>query len=143
MKIVGKGNKVIDADLLARLAVDKQSGSTVSKAEAEKAIKSITTELKDDFETSTRGLARAEQAVTNTLSLALTSGWLRSGSAANVIKAFLDGTGKGSLSEAVKNVRDSVRTSRPPRGRTYGGYQPSTTPTRPAPRPSRTRPAGT
>lgn len=133
MKIVGKGNSVIDADLLARLAVDKQSGATISKAEASKAIASVKAELKDDFETSTRGLARAEQAISNTLTLALKSGWLRAGSAADVLKAFVDGEGKGSLSATVKDVRESVKTSRPSRGTSYGGYS----------APSRTRSSGT
>jgi hypothetical protein len=133
MKIVGKGSSVIDADLLARLAVDRQSGSTISKAEADKAIASVKAELKDDFETSTRGLGRAEKAISNTLALALKSGWLRAGSAAEVLKAFVDGDGKGSLSATVKDVRDSVKSSRPSRGTSYGGYS----------APSRTRSSGT
>ena len=72
MNIVGKGKKVLDADLLSRLAVNAQSGSTVSKAELQSAIKDVSADLKDQFSyaDSTRGLTRMKDAVANTLELA-------------------------------------------------------------------------
>jgi hypothetical protein len=111
MNIVGKGKKVIDADLLSRLAVNAQTGNTVSKAELQSAIKDVRADLKDQFSysDSTRGLTRMKDAVANTLELAIKSGWVRSGSAQSVIKEFLEGSGKGSLEQLAKDIKAEVK----------------------------------
>lgn len=123
MNIVGKGKKVIDADLLARLAVNGQSGGTVSQAEVKTAIKAATADLKDEFASgsSTRGLARASDAVANTLELAVKSGWVKGGSAQSLIREYLDGAGKGSLSDVMKDIRADVRDNRGGGSVGYGG----------------------
>lgn len=131
MKIVGKSNKVLDADLLARLAQASDHG--VSKAEVQSAIKSTRSELKDQFDTSTRGLDRAAKAVSNTLELAIKSGWINSGASTKVVDAFLKGSSDGSLKDTLGDIRDAVKQSRTG-GTSYGG---STRSTRTAPRSTR------
>lgn len=120
MKIVGTGSKVIDADLLARLATDRSSGGSVSTAELQKTLKSVRTELKDQFDTSTRGLDRAALAVSNTLELAIDSGWIKAGSTQKAVEAFLEGPAKGSMKETLAAIREDVKNSRTG-GTTYGG----------------------
>jgi hypothetical protein len=123
MNIVGKGNKVIDADLLARLAVNQQSGATVSKAEVTSAIQSATSDLKDEFawSDSSRGLTKASRAIANTLELAIDSGWVRGGSAKDLINAFLDGDGEGSMTDVTNDIKNEVRKNRGSGGASYGG----------------------
>jgi len=111
MNIVGKGKKVLDANLLARLAVNQQSGATVSKAEVKSAINSAVQDLKDDFSwrDSSSGLKRSADAVANTLELAVNSGWVRGGSAKELIAAFVDGSGEGDLADVMSDIRAETR----------------------------------
>ena len=111
MNIVGKGKKVLDADLLARLAVNQQSGATVSKAEVKTAINGAVQDLKDEFSwrDSSRGLKRASDAVANTLELAISSGWVRGGSAKELIAAFIDGSNAGNMDDVLSEIRSDVR----------------------------------
>lgn len=128
MRIVGGRNKEIDADLLARLAVDRQSGNTVSKKEVTEAINSAVKDLKDHFEgdTSTRGLSKMTRAVANTLELAVSSGWVKSGAAKDAIETFLSGTGKGSLDKVSDDIKAEVReNARSDSSVSYGGYSSS------------------
>jgi hypothetical protein len=122
MNIVGKGKKVMDADLLARLAVDTQSGGTVSKAEVKKAIDGAVRELKDEFawRDSSRGITRARDAIANTFQFAIDKGFVRGGSAKDMIEAFLDGSGKTNLAEVKKDIESEIRSNRSSGGG-YGG----------------------
>lgn len=126
MNIVGKGKNVIDANLLARLAVDTKSGGTVSKAEVGAAIKSAVAELKDEFGSrdSSRGLTRARDAIANTFQFALDKGFVRNGSAKDMIEAFLDGSGKTNLADLKKEIESDIRSNRPSGG-SYGGSRSS------------------
>jgi hypothetical protein len=76
---------------LAKLAVSRQSGNAVSKPEVQSAIKTAVSDLKDAFETrsSSRGLTNAQTAIANTLQLAIDSGWVKSGTAKDLITTFL------------------------------------------------------
>jgi hypothetical protein len=120
MNIVGKGKKVIDADLLARLAVNQQSGATISKAEVSSAIESAKSDLQDEFawSNSSRGLTAATRAIANTLELAVKSGWVRGGSAKDLIEAFVGGENDGSLADLTKDIKNEIRSNR----RGSGGY---------------------
>jgi hypothetical protein len=151
MKIVGSGNKVLDKDLLTKLAVSQKSSNTISKAEAQNAVSAARTALKDEFAgaTSSSGMARAEKAITNTLKLAIESGWVKSGASKEVITAFLEGTGKGSLSATVADIKADIKAGAKPATRyggrtstvTYSGGGRRTTPARTTPAPARTTPA--
>ncbi|MEW5855390.1 MAG: hypothetical protein AB2A00_41835 [Myxococcota bacterium] len=121
MKIVGSGTKTIDADLLAKLALDRASGGSISKAEVDKTLKSVRKELKDEFESSTRGLDRASTAVANTLELAVKSGWIKGGASQDAVKEFLKGDDAGSLKATVADIRADVKSTRSG-GSSYGGY---------------------
>jgi hypothetical protein len=114
MNIVGKGKKVIDADLLAKLAVDRQSAKTVSQAEVKKAIAGAVSDLKDDFSwrDSSRGLTRAARAITNTLQLAIDSGWVRGNTAKDLIKAFVEGEGGKSLDSVLDDIKADIKDNR-------------------------------
>lgn len=125
MRIVGSKNREIDADLLARLAVDRASGKTVSKAEVQKAISSAVADLKDHFEgeTSVRGLTKMTRAVQNTLELAVQSGWVKGGTARAAIESFLDGSGKNSLDKVESDIRAEVKANaKSDTSYGYGGY---------------------
>ncbi len=135
MNIIGKGKSVIDQDLLGKLALASQSGGTVSKAEVNKIIKSTVQDLKDDFQysSSTRGLTRSADAIRNTLELAVNKGFIRGNSAQDIVEAFLTGTDKGTLDDALDEIRADVRSSRSSRvgysgggGRSRRSYTPRT-----------------
>ena len=125
MRIVGKGKNVYDADLMVRLALDsgKNSGNTISKKEAEAAVKQAVHDLKDEFiySDSTRGLTRAARAITNTLNRAIKDGWVRPGKARDIILEFLNGTDEGSLKESIGDIKYEVAQNRNPTT-SYGGY---------------------
>ncbi|HAA57921.1 MAG TPA: hypothetical protein DCE42_24365 [Myxococcales bacterium] len=120
MNIKGKGDNAIATNLLADLAVGAQSGNTLSISETEAAIGTARQELKDEFVSSSRGLANAERAVKNTFKLALESGWVRGEKAAAMIEEFL-GEGPDSLDDVVSDIRKEVRSRRPSRGG-YSSY---------------------
>lgn len=123
MNIVGKGNNVIDSELLSRLAVDQTSGSSISKKELQKQFKKIKSELKDEYLYSTRGLSRAERAIANTFSLAVKSGWLRAGASVKLVNEFLKGSDDDGLKHIVDDVKEHVKSHRTSsRGSGYGGY---------------------
>ena len=126
MNIVGKGKKVLDADLLARLAVSQQSGATVSKAEVKSAIGSAVQDMKDEFQwrDSSSGLKPVSDAIANTLELAIASGWVRGGAAKELISAFINGSQAGNIDEVVSEIRAEVRENNPTSGGgsvSYGG----------------------
>ncbi len=114
MKIVGSGAKVLDSDLLGKLAISQQSGKTISKAEVQSAIKSAVADLKDAFDTrsSTAGLTKAQTAIANTLQLAVDSGWVKAGTAKDLISAFVNDAGKGSLSATVDDLKAQIKDNR-------------------------------
>lgn len=143
MKIVGSGNKVLDKDLLSKLAVSQKSNNNINQTEAKNAVSAARTALKDEFAgaTSSAGMARAEKAIANTLKLAIESGWVKSGASKEILNAFLEGTGKGSLSATVADIKADIKKSS--RGGTnYGGRTSTVTYSgggrrpQPAPRPS-------
>lgn len=76
---------------MAKLAVSRQSGNAVSKPGVQSAIKTAVSDFKDAFETrsSSRGLTNAQTAIANTLQLAIDSGWVKSGTAEDLITTFL------------------------------------------------------
>jgi len=123
MLITGKGNNVLDAQLLARLGGERMDGGTISKAEVQDSIDSIKEDLKDSFTTSTRGLARAEKAIVNTLNLAIKSNWIRGGQANDILDAFMKGKDEGSLSDTIKDVRSEVRSYQRSNRSSYGSYR--------------------
>ena len=132
MRIVGSKKNVLDADLLERLAKSKMSPTGVTLAEAQKHIAAVRRELKDEFSSSSRGLTAAQLAVENTLKLALSSGWVKAGSAKTAINTFLAAGSKNGLDATVAKIREDLkgastgsvgygsRPSRPSRPR--GGY---------------------
>lgn len=146
MKIVGSGTKVLDADLLGKLAVSQQSGNTVSKPEVAAAIKSAVADLKDKFEsrTSSAGLTQGQTAIANTLQLAVDSGWVKAGTSKDLIAGFLTGTKAGSLSATVEDLKTEIKSNRGTGGGgttvRYSGRR--TTPS-PAPAPAPRRRVGT
>lgn len=142
MKIVGSGSKVLDADLLGKLAVSQASGKTVSKAEVQSAIKQAKTDLKDAFESrsSSAGLTKAQTAIANTLQLAVDSGWVKAGTSKDLIAEFIGGDKAGSLADDVEHLKLEIKSNRGSSGgRTSGGYSGRRSSSTPAPAPSRTR----
>ena len=115
MKITGTGKSAIDADLLARLAVARGSGASITKTELNSAIKSTKSEMRADFSSSTAGLDKAAKAVANTLELAVKSGWFKSGATADAIDAFVSGSDTAGLKALVKQIRADVQSYTPPR----------------------------
>jgi hypothetical protein len=115
MKITGTGKSAIDADLLARLAVARGSGASITKTELNSAIRATKSDMRSDFSSSASGLDRAAKAVANTLELAVKSGWVKSGATADAIDAFIKGADKDGLKALVKDIRADVRTYTPPR----------------------------
>jgi hypothetical protein len=147
MKIVGSGNKVLDKDLLSKLAVSQKSNNNINQTEVKSAVAAARSALKDEFSgaTSSAGMARAEKAITNTLKLAIESGWVKSGASKEIISAFLEGTGKGSLSATVADIKADIKSAAKP-STNYGGRTSTVTYSgggrrRPAPAPSRPSPA--
>jgi hypothetical protein len=137
MRIVGSKKNVLDADLLERLAKSKMSPTGITPAEAQKHVAATRRDLKDEFSSSTRGLAQAQTAVENTLRLALDSGWVNRGDAKRAIETFLSASAKDGLKATVDKIKDSLKgstggrvgySSRPTPTRTRGGYA-SRTPT--------------
>jgi hypothetical protein len=123
MRIVGSKNNVIDADLLERLAKSKMSPSGVSVTEARRHVAAARRELKDEFSSSTRGLAQAQQAIENTIKLALSSGWVNKGEAKKVLNTFLSATAKDGLQAVTDKIRDDLKGSTG--GRVGYGSRPS------------------
>ena len=115
MKITGTGKSAIDADLLARLAVARGSGSSITKTELNSAIRATKSEMRSDFSGSSSGLERAAKAVANTLELAVKSGWVKSGATADAIDAFTKGTDPKGLKALVIKIRADVGTYTPSR----------------------------
>lgn len=115
MKITGSGKSAIDADLLARLAVARGSGASITKTELQSAIKSAKSEMRSDFSSSAAGLDKAAKAVANTLELAVKSGWIKSGATIDAVDAFVKGTEASGLKALVKEIRADVRSYTPPR----------------------------
>lgn len=115
MKITGTGASAIDADLLARLAVARGSGGSITKTELTSAITKTKSEMRSDFSSSTSGLDKASKAVANTLELAVKSGWIKSGATVDAIEAFVKGSDAKGLKALVADIRADVRTYTPPR----------------------------
>jgi hypothetical protein len=110
MKIVGTGARVIDANLLEKLAVARQSGNSVTKAQAEKIIQGARRELKNEFKGSSAAeITRAQNAVSNTLRLAVDSGWVRAGSTRTMIDQFLTGADDKSLKGIADKLKADLR----------------------------------
>ncbi len=142
---------------MAKLAVSRQSGNAVSKPEVQSAIKTAVSDLKDAFETrsSSRGLTNAQTAIANTLQLAIDSGWVKSGTAKDLITTFLTDSKKGSLPETVETLKAEIKGNRGSGGGggvRYGGRTTTTrytgrrgrttTTVTPAPTPAPTRRRG-
>jgi hypothetical protein len=127
MKIKGGYKNEIATELLSDLALRQKSGKTISKSEVKEALAEIKAELQDEFSHSSRGLARAERAIGNTLKLALESGWVKGESAASMIEDFLTEGTDGGLDELVADIRKD--NSRRPSRTSYSGYSTHTTPT--------------
>ena len=115
MKITGTGKSAIDADLLARLAVARGSGASITKTELNSAIRATKSEMRSDFSSSATGIDRAAKAVANTLELAVKSGWVKSGATADAIEAFVKGSETTGLKALVKDIRKDVGSYTPPR----------------------------
>lgn len=120
MKIKGAYQKEIATDVLADLALKQQSGKTISQTEVKEVLAEIKAELKDEFSHSSRGLARAERAIGNTLKLALESGWVQGEKAAQMIEDFLGESVDGGLDELVSDIRKDNR--RQPSRVRYSGF---------------------
>lgn len=117
MKISGSGKTAVEVELLTKLAQASTTNS-ISKTEMSNILKSVRTDLKDTFDGSRKGLSGAQTAITNTLKLALSSGWVAAGSAKEILAEFLSSNGpKGSLAGIISDIQQA-----PVRKPTRGTY---------------------
>jgi len=130
MKIKGRGANALDTDLIGELAYRQQSGNTISKNEVKTILDDVKTELRDEFSHSASGLANAGRGITNSLQMALESGWVRGESAAQMIEEFIGGEGCDSLDGLMKDIRKEARQQT---RTSYSGYR--ARPRRSSPRP--------
>ena len=99
--------------LLGELASASESGNTISKPEATKAVDGAVKELMNRYldKGRTAGLKKDMDAVRNTFQKALDSGWVKNKGARAIIEDFVDNTYAASMTE----IRDEVRSESPPR----------------------------
>ena len=126
MNIKRQGGTILDTDLLDRLAFKQASGKTVSIKEAQTEIRKVKKELKSNYRytTSKASFTRAQEAISNTFNLAISSGWVKGASAKSTVREFVKGKDATALEGTLATIREDAKgRSRPSSG--YSSYSSS------------------